>query len=70
MIGFLIQFLIFLIVVTILIIGFKYLLSLTGIAIPQPILIIAGLILFLVLLLVFLSYAGGLPSGGWPVYHH
>lgn len=63
MISFLVSFIVFLVVVAILIIGFRWLLSLTGLAIPQPLLIILGLILFLVLLLLFFNYVGGMPSG-------
>jgi hypothetical protein len=63
MIGFLVSFIVFLVVVAILIIGFRWLLSLTGLAIPQPLLIILGLILFLVLLLLFFNYVGGMPAG-------
>jgi hypothetical protein len=67
MIQFLFSFLVFLVVVAILIIGFRWLLSLTGFAIPQPLLIILGLILFLVLLLLFFNYVGGVP--GMTLWH-
>jgi hypothetical protein len=65
--AFLIQFLIFICVVAIVIIGGRWLLSLTGLAIPQPLLVILGIILFLVLLLLFLNYAGisGAPGLVW-----
>jgi hypothetical protein len=72
MISFLVSFLIFLVVVAILIIGFRWLLSLTGLAIPQPLLIILGLILFLILLVFFVNYVG-LPAGAGGngyLFHH
>jgi hypothetical protein len=59
MMQFLLSFLVFIVIVAILIIGFRWLLSLTGLAIPQPLLIILGLILFLVLIFVFFNYVGG-----------
>ena len=36
----------------------RWVLSLTGLAIPQPLLIVFGLILFLVMLLFFLNWSG------------
>lgn len=70
MIHFLIGFLIFLVVVTILIIGFQYLIGLTGWTVPQPLKVILMLILFLICLIVFLNYASAMlpvggPSGRW-----
>jgi hypothetical protein len=47
----------------------RWLLSLTGWVIPQPILIVLGLILFLVFLMFFLSYTGIYSFGG-TYYHH
>lgn len=69
MLSFLVSFIVFLVVVAILIIGFRWLLSLTGLSIPQPLLIILGLILFLVLLLFFVNYVG-FPSGGPGYFFH
>jgi hypothetical protein len=66
MVNFLLSFLIFIVIVAILIIGFKWLLSLTGLAIPQPLMIILGLILFLVLLLLFFNYVGVMPGLTFP----
>ena len=63
MIGFLLSFLVFIVVLAIVVIGVRWLLSLTGIAIPQPLLYILGLVLFLVLLFVFIQYAGVGGSG-------
>ena len=57
-IHFLIGFLILVCVIAIVIIACKWLLSLTGIAIPQPLLLILGMIIFLILLLVLLNYNG------------
>ena len=67
MISFLISFLIFIVVVAIVVIGIRWLLSLTGVAIPQPIMIILGLILFLILLVCFLNYMPIGASG--PLFH-
>lgn len=53
-----IGFLVFCICVAIVIILGRWLLSLTGIAIPQPLLIVLGLIIFLILLLFFLDWIG------------
>jgi hypothetical protein len=64
MLSFLVSFLVFIIVVAIIIIGFRWLLSVSGVTIPQPLMVILGLILFLVLLLLFVNYMGGLPAMG------
>jgi hypothetical protein len=70
MISFMLSFLVFIVVLAIIVIGVRWLLSLTDLVIPPPLLYILGLILFLVLLFVFLNYAGtGLNMGGaW--FHH
>jgi hypothetical protein len=60
MISFMLSFLVFIVVLAIIVIGVRWVLSLTGITIPPPLMYILGLILFLVLLFVFLQYAGGL----------
>lgn len=57
-VSFLISFLVFIIVVAIVIIGVRWLLGVAGVAIPQPLMIILGLICFLVLLLFFLDFTG------------
>jgi uncharacterized membrane protein len=57
-IHFLVGFLILVCVIAIVIIACKWLLSLTGIAIPQPLLLILGIIIFLILLMVLLQYSG------------
>lgn len=45
-------------VLAILVIGVKWLCSLAGIAIPQPLLVILGIIVFIVLLLMLLNWSG------------
>ncbi len=57
-VGFLVSFLVFIIVIAIVIIGVKWLLSVAGVPIPQPLLIILGLIFFLIVLLFFLNFTG------------
>jgi hypothetical protein len=57
-IHFLVGFLLLVCVIAIVIIGVKWLISLTGIVIPQPLLLILGIILFMILLLVLLNYSG------------
>lgn len=47
----------------------RWLLSLTGWAIPQPILVVLGIIVFLVFLMFFLNYTGIYAFGGGPYYH-
>jgi hypothetical protein len=66
MISFMLSFLVFIVVVAILIIGLRWVLSLTGLVIPQPLILILGLILFLILLLVFFNYIGGMPTLAFP----
>jgi hypothetical protein len=53
-----IEFVVFIVCVAIVIILARWVLSLTGLAIPQPLLIVLGLILFLVMLLFFLNWSG------------
>jgi hypothetical protein len=53
-----VDFLIFCICVAIVIILGRWLLSLTGLPIPQPLMVVLGLIVFLIFLLFFLNYAG------------
>lgn len=56
--NFLIGFLILVCVIAVVIIGIRYLISLTGWVIPAPLLAMGGIILFIVLLLVLLNYSG------------
>jgi hypothetical protein len=56
MIEFLIAFIVFICVCAIVIVGGRWLLSLIGIAIPQPLLIILGILVFLVLFLFLMDY--------------
>ena len=56
MISFLVGFLVLCCVVACVIILVRWLLALTGLPIPQPILIVAGIILFLICFLWLLSY--------------
>lgn len=57
-IHFLVGFLILVCVLAIVIIACRWLLTLTGVVIPQPLLLILGIIVFLILLLVLLNYSG------------
>ena len=47
----------------------RWLLSLTGWVIPQPLLVVLGLILFLVFLAFFLNWTGIWSFGGTTYYH-
>jgi hypothetical protein len=67
-ISMMVSFLVFIICVAIVIIGARWLLGLAGVTIPQPLLIILGLIFFLIFLLIFLNYTGIWAFGG--PYHH
>jgi hypothetical protein len=67
---FMIQFLIFVCVVAVVIIGIRWLLSLTGVSIPQPLMLILGILLFIFLLIMFLQYIGYGTNLGLPVWHH
>jgi len=57
-IHFLIGFPFVICIIAIVIIGVKWLIGLTGWSIPQPLMVIAGIILFMVLIMVLLSYSG------------
>lgn len=57
-IHFLVGFLILVCVIAILIIACKWLMGLAGITIPQPLLVILGILIFMILLLVVLNYSG------------
>ena len=57
-IHFLIGFIVLICVVAIMIILIRWLLTLTGLAIPQPLLVCLGILLFLALFLYLLSWSG------------
>jgi hypothetical protein len=58
MIGFLLWFLVVCVVLAVVIIAVRWLMSLAGIAIPQPLMLILGLILFLILLFALWHFVG------------
>lgn len=58
MIGFLFWFLVVIAVLAIVIIGAKWLLGLAGITIPQPLMVILGIIMFLVMLFALWHFVG------------
>ena len=60
-----IGFVIFCICIAVVIILGRWLLSLTGIAIPQPLMVVLGLLVFLALFLIFLDWIG--MFGGYAV---
>jgi hypothetical protein len=64
---FMVQFLIFICVVAVVIIGVRWLLSLTGVVIPQPLMLILGIILFVILLIMFMQYVPG--GSGLALWH-
>ena len=53
-----VQFIIFVCAVAIVIILGRWLLSLTGLAIPQPLMVCLGILVFIILLCMFLSWSG------------
>lgn len=57
-IHFLVGFLIMVCVLAIVIIAVRWLCSLAGIAIPQPLILILGIILFIVFLIMLLDWSG------------
>jgi hypothetical protein len=64
MLAFLLWFLIVVAVLAIVIIGAKWLLGLAGITVPQPLMVILGIILFIVMLLAlwhFVGFSGDVP---------
>lgn len=63
MVGFVIWFLVVIIVAAIVIIGVKWLMSVAGITIPQPLLLILGLLMFLVLLFALWHFMGAAALG-------
>ena len=65
-----VQFIIFVCAVAIVIILGRWLLQLTGLAIPQPLLVCLGILAFVVLLCMFLSWSGLYSFGAFgPAYH-
>ena len=54
------QFLLLLAVIVLLIVGVKYLLGLAGVTVPQPIWVVLGVILFLVLVIWLLGGGTGI----------
>jgi hypothetical protein len=54
------EFLLFLAVIVLLIVGVKYLLGLAGVTVPQPIWVVLGVILFLVLVIWMLGGGTGI----------
>lgn len=64
-----VNFLLFICFIAILIIGARWLMSLTGLSIPQPLLVILGIILFIIVLLVFVNYVGYGTYMGGPFLH-
>ncbi len=54
------EFLLFLAVIVLLIVGVKYLLGLAGVTVPQPIWVVLGVILFLVLIIWMLGGGTGI----------
>ena len=55
---FLVGFLVLVCVMAIIIIAVKWLLALSGVPIPQPLLMILGILVFIILLFVLLNYSG------------
>ena len=64
MIAFLFWFLVVIAVLAIVIIGGKWLMGLAGVTIPQPLMVILGIILFIVMLFAlfhFIGWSGDIP---------
>lgn len=57
-IGMMIGFVVFCVCTAIVIILVRWLLQLTGVVIPQPLMLVLGLIVFLIFLLFFLNWSG------------
>ena len=62
--AFLISFLIFICVVAVVILGIRWLIRISGVTISPELNLIIGIILFLVLLILFVSYMPGLHVWG------
>ena len=58
--GFLIGFLIFICVVAVVILGIRWLIRISGVAISPELNLIIGIILFIILLIVFVNWMPGL----------
>jgi hypothetical protein len=63
-VGAMLGFIVLMICLAIVVILCRWLLSLTGWVIPQPLLVVAGLLLFLIFLAFFLSWTGIYSFGG------
>lgn len=59
-------FVVFCVCIAIVVILGRWLLGLTGLAIPQPLMMVLGLIVFLVLFLFFLDWLGALGTWSGP----
>jgi len=55
---FAVGFILLICVLAIVIIGIKWLLTLAGITVPQPVLVMLGILVFMVLLIALLDYSG------------
>jgi hypothetical protein len=67
-ISMMISLVVFIVCVAIVILLFRWLLGVMGVTIPQPLMVVLGLIMFLIFLLIFLNYTGIWAFGG--PYHH
>jgi len=63
-IGMMVEFIVFCCVIAVVIILARWLLTLTGLVIPQPLMIVLAILLFLVLLYFFLGWTGLYDFGG------
>lgn len=63
-IAMMVEFIVFCCVIAVVIILARWLLALTGLAIPQPLMIVLAILLFLVLLYFFLDWTGLYEFGG------
>ena len=63
-INMMIEFIVFCVCIAVIIILARWLIGLTGLSIPAPLMYVLGLLLFLLLLLVFLNWTGLWDFGG------
>ncbi len=70
MIDFLFWFLITIAVIAIVIIGIKWLMTVAGITIPQPLLLILGLIFFIVLMYALWHFIGAQAWNSYTYWGH
>lgn len=68
-IRFLVGFIVFVVVVACVIVLVRYLIGLTGIAIPQPILWVLGMVFFLIALMFLLNFTGVYTWGGTGLHY-